>query len=402
MDELRACLPDVLNMYCGSPIRDRKRPYKIKCPNPAHQDNHPSCQVHPTKGVFHCFTCGFGNDVFNYVADREGLNLRDADKLKQKQNLHTVAKIIADIGHVTLKTVDGTEAKREERETKPVWKVQQRVDYAYLPQDIITRGMRMAMTTALYTWMSREFGENYTAQIMNRYCVGASKIEWRGNRATSFPYIDAEGRVIDCKIVAYNPETGSSKLEKDHNGRDKRIIRYVHKDYPDHQNPGLTLEGRRAPLCFFGEHLLKSTDPNARICIVESEKTALAMPFFYPEHLWVATGGKQQLTIDNCVEKCQSYRGRNVVLFPDRDGMEEWTAIAKALADSGFNVSVDNIVAKTAGEKNDDILDVVLMYRHGQRTAEISPVRKLWEEWKAENPLLEWMEKALECELMEY
>lgn len=75
--------------------------------------------------------------------------------------------------------------------------------------------------------------------------------------------------------------------------------------------------------CLFGEHLLKVC-PKATVCIVESEKTAVLMSAYDSEafrsHIWLATGGKYNLQ----EMKLYPLRKRNVLLYPDRDAVEEW------------------------------------------------------------------------------
>lgn len=45
---------------------------------PFHQEKSPSFHVRPSSGLWHCFGCGEGGDVFNYVQRRENLTFPDA------------------------------------------------------------------------------------------------------------------------------------------------------------------------------------------------------------------------------------------------------------------------------------------------------------------------------------
>ena len=40
--------------------------YTISCLNPEHEDNNPSLNVDKVTGIFHCFSCGFKGNIFNY------------------------------------------------------------------------------------------------------------------------------------------------------------------------------------------------------------------------------------------------------------------------------------------------------------------------------------------------
>ena len=47
-----------------------------------------------------------------------------------------------------------------------------------------------------------------------------------------------------------------------------------------------------------------------------------------PELIWLATGGIQGLSI----EKCQVFKNRNVILFPDLGAYDKWTIKAKEIS----------------------------------------------------------------------
>lgn len=50
--------------------------YKGLCP--FHKEKTPSFTVSPAKGVFHCFGCGKGGDIFSFVMEMEGLSFPEA------------------------------------------------------------------------------------------------------------------------------------------------------------------------------------------------------------------------------------------------------------------------------------------------------------------------------------
>ena len=110
---------------------------------------------------------------------------------------------------------------------------------------------------------------------------------------------------------------------------------------------GLLPEDFNLSQCLFGEHLLKMC-PTKVVALVESEKTALVGSGVYPEYIWLATGGKSQLSI----EKMKVLHGRTVLAFPDVDGFNYWKDKAKELESMGFNILVSDILEKNASDQD--------------------------------------------------
>ncbi len=65
-------LPKLINHY--TPLRNNKG----RCP--FHSDRRPSLSVTPEKRLWHCFGCGRGGDVFNFIMEAEGLLFPQAVK----------------------------------------------------------------------------------------------------------------------------------------------------------------------------------------------------------------------------------------------------------------------------------------------------------------------------------
>ena len=111
------------------------------------------------------------------------------------------------------------------------------------------------------------------------------------------------------KVMKYNKETG--RRVKESNG-----INWVHSLM---KKAGTLKEDFNLCQCLFGEHLL-SYYPDKAIAITESEKSAIISAATFPNYIWLATGGKSQLSI----EKMKVLKGRTVIMFPDVDGFNEW------------------------------------------------------------------------------
>ncbi|MBL7085222.1 MAG: DNA primase [Candidatus Omnitrophica bacterium] len=71
IDEIRdKCnIAEIVSGYI--PLKRAGRNFKALCP--FHQEKTPSFMVSPDKGIFHCFGCGAGGNVFNFIMKYEGL-----------------------------------------------------------------------------------------------------------------------------------------------------------------------------------------------------------------------------------------------------------------------------------------------------------------------------------------
>ncbi|MBR4898441.1 MAG: hypothetical protein IKZ48_06625 [Prevotella sp.] len=103
--------------------------------------------------------------------------------------------------------------------------------------------------------------------------------------------------------------------------------------------------------CLFGQHLLPQR-PDAHVCIVESEKTALVMAACQPEHLWLATCGSSGLS----PERVSCLAGRSVTVFPDSGCYEKWNRQMQLTKGIDYNISRQ----LEAYPANTDLCDLLL------------------------------------------
>jgi hypothetical protein len=90
--------------------------------------------------------------------------------------------------------------------------------------------------------------------------------------------------------------------------------------------------------CLFGEHLLKRY-PKASVHIVESEKTAILCAINYgnlERDLWLSCGGLNSL--NKSMLDIPIAEGRNIYLWPDKDGVQEWQQVADKLGSEKVQV----------------------------------------------------------------
>jgi hypothetical protein len=181
--------------------------------------------------------------------------------------------------------------------------------------------------------------------LLYRYQVTPS-----GNRkGVVFWQIDTLFRIRNGKVMWYNHETCKRK-----NGAS--TIAY--------QEKSSLKSNYKHSSCFFGEHLL-SLCPDAKVGIVESEKTALYMATIYPAMVWLATGGKHGAKWTSR-SVFFSLINREVIIFPDLDAYEEWTTKAKILKSGGVDIEVSELLVNATIEFKSqnpkaDIMDLGLV-----------------------------------------
>ncbi|HEY6736621.1 MAG TPA: DNA primase [Candidatus Saccharimonadia bacterium] len=94
MDEVaevkaRLEITEVVGSYL--PLKQAGR--NLKAPCPFHEERSASFMVSPDKGIYHCFGCGEGGDIFNFVMKMEGLDFRSAlEMLARKAGVELKAK----------------------------------------------------------------------------------------------------------------------------------------------------------------------------------------------------------------------------------------------------------------------------------------------------------------------
>jgi hypothetical protein len=208
------------------------------------------------------------------------------------------------------------------------------------------------------------FGMDTAGELIRKYFIGSSDF-WKG--ATVFWQIDQQGKIRTGKIMLYSPTTGK-RVKEPYNH-----INWVHKVI---KQPDFNLNQ-----CLFGEHLLR--DYSKPVAIVESEKTAIIASVYLPQFIWLAFGG-----IGFSLDKCQSLKGRKVILFPDLKGFDKWNTKAKELSHlARFQIS--DLLERKATEaeryKGLDLADYLIKLSY-QRLSNPSPSQSIPYIENAESP----------------
>jgi len=211
-----------------------------------------------------------------------------------------------------------------------------------IPSPIVTGAVPVSfMDDATAMKSLKNYGQNYfilylkslfpddlVEQLVQAYEIGTSK-HWEGS--TVFWQKDISGKYRTGKIMLYDPLTGK-RVKKPFNH-----ISWAHS--------AMKLTDFHLTQCYFGEHLLVK-EPEKPIAIVESEKTAIIASAYYPEYIWLGTGGTNgcrwhQYSVGMVL------KNRDVFLFPDLsidgkaffDWKEKAEKLSRLIPSSNFYVS---------------------------------------------------------------
>ena len=144
--------------------------------------------------------------------------------------------------------------------------------------------------------------------------------------------------------------------------------------------------------------------PDRVVALVESEKSALIGTGVFPEYVWLATGGKSQLSTD----KLKILKGRTVIMFPDVDGFEYWTSKAKEVESIGCKVIVSDLLEKNATEEDRvnkiDLADWLIRYLSDGTVTnagyEVSEAERTLQAMKEANPALQLLIDTCDLKLV--
>lgn len=221
-------------------------------------------------------------------------------------------------------------------DTKPI---------SYLPFDVMYKSVSMHRHSCFYRFLSSKFRNDIASDLCNQFLIGTNRA---GN--TVFWQVDIDGRIRQAKVMQYSPITGKRN-----------------KDFTTHFAGKNILNNKEANLsqCFFGEYQLSfSENSNKKIALVESEKTAVIASVYYPDYVWLATGGKHGARWTEATT-CKVLKDRDVVLFPDVLAYQEWKIKGELISKvAGCSVRVSDLLYTNATgslrAQDSDIADYLL------------------------------------------
>ena len=343
---------------------------------PFHDDhNLGNFKVSPRKNIAKCFACGWSGDPLKFLMEYgHGMTYKDA--------LLYCAKKYS-IPCEDLQTYTYTPpAPRPVPPPLPT---------LVLPFDLIAPTQHLDQDN-LVSWIRGGIGWDAASRsriekVLAEYYVGHAK-----QGLTIFWYVDKDWHVRSGKMMRYRIDG--------HRDRDASYnFDWVHATLDRHGFKHLyDCDTQQFRTCIFGEHLLNAYPKTARIHLVESEKTAILMAIAYgnhPMHVWMACGGLENINRTKLEPFIEA--NREIVLYPDRDGIEKWQQRA---ADLQYpKVTVDTTPVTRWWREEDgpkaDIADVVI------RIINNSPKMQSMDEVKEHTPAIAPLADKLNLEIVE-
>ena len=334
------------------------------CLCPFHQDRHlGSFKISPRRNIYTCFACGESGGPVDFLMKHDGLKFTEAIQwLGRKYGI----------------AVEGSE-----RFTPTICKP--RTPAPPLPLMVFDRSMilRRADTQhdTLCQWLrtlpwSSEQRQRIEPMLRN-YMIGHSK-----DGHTIFWQLDERGQLRTGKMMRYKPDG--------HRDRDTRgSFSWIHTkmEAAGQYDP----ERAEVRTTLFGMHLLDYL-PQATVNVVESEKTALICAIAYGDmqhQLWMACGGLSFLSRERLQPIID--RGRDVVLYPDYDGVTAWREQAKRIDYQRLHVN-DRFVRRHWQERDGpkaDLADIIIRLMTEAHAAQQQTTAARVERMRKENQALD-------------
>jgi hypothetical protein len=203
--------------------------------------------------------------------------------------------------------------------------------------------------------------------VLKTYFVG-TYLDNYGNYYTCFPQIDRLNRVCKAKLISFNRTTGK-RLKGEFDTSSLKTKLKLKADFQYKQ-------------IFFGEHLL-SFQNDKPVAVVESEKTAIIASLCMPRFVWLATGSKQWLK----VERLQRLDNRQIILYPDADGFNQWQSVATDAQRQGLNVKasalIENFATSEQKQNQYDLADYLI-----EQQREINELNEFYDAYNSKVELI--------------
>jgi hypothetical protein len=230
----------------------------------------------------------------------------------------------------------------------------------YICSEVLKGTLKSPRNASLIRFLESKFGEVETNKVISKYQLGALESD------IVFWQIDTSNRVRTGKIMKYDSHTGK-RLK----GAPPTNIIWAHKHFYK--------EGFKYVQCLFGENLIYGNSHT--IAVVESEKTAIISSLFYPDKIWVATGGISNFKLIGAL------KGREVIVYPDLGCYEKWRDKAY-LYRNDMKISISRILEQNANKLEKlngyDLADYLLQFDLNEFKIKMGQSR--FDKWLLDNP----------------
>lgn len=240
-------------------------------------------------------------------------------------------------GQNTYKDLFGVTVSNEERTFRPI--IEREVEHNFTFNDYISTTQKRNQFQIYLKGFHKQY---FSTELKNnKYDIRGVKGGYLDD-ATLFPYINYDNDFLTAKIVKYNTNTGKRSKDSFSNS-------WFHSYKSIKKDLGIKDKITKKIDCFFGEHLLAFN--NKPVVIVEAEKTAIILSYFFPNIVFLASGGLNKLEgLDY-----DFLANRKVYLFPD-NGAKQWFDIAEK---RGWWISN---VLETSGSEGSDAIDYLITH----------------------------------------
>lgn len=275
-----------------------------------------------------CPGCGFKHKFTRYIDSDTGMYLADFVGKCDRENscgYHFTPKRFFN------ENPTGKNNSNNFRVTDPKQLIIQPIDY--LPFSIFEKSVLKYYQCNFFPFLKKIFGVNIGKQLCQDYFIGAN-----ANGDTVFWQADINGKIRQAKVMRYNPSTGRRNKKFGAQFKGKAILKDINANLQQ---------------CFFGEFLLSlPQNKDKPIAIVESEKSAVIASIYFPQFIWLATGGKHGCKWTQ-KSVCSVLAERKVILFPDIGAYDCWKGKERLIA----NVSGSMVVTSDLLEKNANYME---------------------------------------------
>lgn len=294
----------------GDTLRREGTIYKTLCP--WHEDSHPSLTLYErtNENRCHCFSCGKGGSVIDYVMQHEKWSFREA---------------CAWLSHAFCISTTSYSDVMPQPKPRPIVRTAAPT-YTYIPMEMVSQ--MMSVENSLCRCLMKLFLPEAVEWICEEYYIGCYAMGDHDDY-TVFPSIDTQGRICNLKAQHYETDPASPRFAHSDPGSCRWLGAIWSKE------GRLPKDAQFRSSCLFGEHLL-CRYPSSKVVLVESPKNVLFGALAFPQLTWVATGNKGMLKR----EVLLPLQGRDVMVMPDCDAVGEWTATINTMGDlANFVVS---------------------------------------------------------------